>query len=432
MLRLLFAIALLAACVEPVDEDAGSRDVTVEVPLAEDGRVIWDIPPFEIPPAQEIFMCFFGTWEGPTVGVNSLRVTHPELFHHHSLLKEATENDPPDGTLLDCTAASEQWPPRATLFEQVGASPEPDEWVRLPEGVAFRLEEGQRWQADLHYVNTSTEPVMVNNVFDLGLIPMEEVEHIAGTINMDVGDLQLPPHEETSLTFACEMPREINVLALGAHMHSLGRSFVVRHWRDGEDLGLPLDVQEWEPEFRFVPPGREFAPGELTLLPGDVLEPTCTWFNPFDETVAFPEEMCTTFGVGYPIENSFHCDGGGLLAAGDGVIELNLSLAGTPMGDGVGEAMLMLRSTPPGPEDPTGPSQLFELGVIDVNGGLSLNVEDVVTGETEWYPVLFLDDNGSGLLGGPDSEDLLAIGEILLVPTNEPVSLDLVLGPMPQ
>lgn len=424
----LLALLLLSACVTP--PESGPVDATVEVPEAEDGRVIWEIPAFEIPPAQEIFMCFYGTWDGPTVGVNSLRVTHPELHHHHSLLKEATENDPPDGTLLDCTAASEQWPPRATLFEQVGASPEPGEWVRLPDGVAFRLEEGQRWQADLHYVNTSTEPVLVNNVFDLGLVPIDEVEHIAGTFNMDVGDLQLPPDQETSLSFACEMPVEINVLSIGAHMHSLGQRFVVQHWRDGDDLGAVLDVTEWEPDFRFVPPGREFAPGELTLLPGDLLQPTCTWFNPFDEVVAFPEEMCTTFGVGYPIENSFHCDGGGLLAAGNGVIELNLSLGGTPEGDGVGEALLMLRTEPPGVEEPTGPSQLFELGVLDVNGSLTVRVEEVVAGATLWHPILFVDDNGSGLLGGPDPGDLLGLAPAFTLDGTEPVELDLVLGPM--
>ncbi len=432
MPRLLLAIVLLTACVENADEDTGPRDLTVDVPVAEDGRTVWDIPPFEIPPAQEVFMCFFGTWDGPTVGVNSLRVTNPDLFYHHSLLKEATEHDPPDGTLVDCTSASDQWPPRATLFEQVGNPQDPNGLVDLPEGIAFRLEAGQRWQADLHYVNTSTEPVLVNNVFDLGLIPIEEVEHIAGTFNMDVGNLQLPPGEETSLSFACEMPNEINILSMGGHMHALGRSFVVQHWRDGEDMGQPLNEQNWEPDFQFGPPVNQFEPGEVTLMPGDLIEPTCTWFNPFDETVAFPEEMCTTFGVGYPIENSFHCDGGGLLAAGDGVIELNLTLDGPPEGDGVGEAMLMLWSSPPGAGDPTGPSQLFRIGPVDVNDGFSVAVEEVVTGDTEWYPVLFVDDNDSGLIGGPDPGDLLGVGEVLIVPTTEPVTLDLVLGPLPQ
>ena len=47
--------------------------------------------------------------------------------------------------------------------------------LSLPEGMAMRLPAGQRWSADVHYINTTEQTVLVNNAFNLGLIPANEV-----------------------------------------------------------------------------------------------------------------------------------------------------------------------------------------------------------------------------------------------------------------
>jgi hypothetical protein len=64
------------------------------------------------------------------------------------------------------------------------------------------------------------------------------------------------------------------------------------------------------PGFRDAAPGNNFDVGDVHVAPGDAFRTTCTWTNPHDTPISFPEEMCTTYGVGFDLPGNAYCADG--------------------------------------------------------------------------------------------------------------------------
>jgi hypothetical protein len=332
-LSLLAALAIVACEAgpdEPLEDPTptmiGDRDIPP--PPAVGFQIV--TPVLEIPPGEERFFCYYGTYDGPDVGVYKLVIHDDPNFAHHSLLKEplAVEDaDKEDGDLIDCSSLEEQFPPRPTLLESVhlgGGRPEPGdeedrerpdwmegyEWVNLPPEFGFRFDSGQRWLADVHFVNWSDETVRTRAVFDLHTVPEADVENFVNTWNHDAGGFSLPPGQPTTLDFACSWDHDVNILAIGGHMHAHGSSYRVDHVSpQGPVRTGAYEVEEWTPDLRFVPRVDQYEPGDWVVRAGDSFRTECSWFNNEDRALSFPDEMCTTFGVGYPIDEAIYCVG---------------------------------------------------------------------------------------------------------------------------
>ena len=286
---------------EPADEDG--------IPEASDGTLRIESSTMELPAGEEIFWCMFGTFP-ETTGVQWVTLRSDSPFMHHMLLKEVPDDVPyEDGDVVPCMETGAWWDVAPTLFESVGHPPfdDPDRWVNLPDGVAYRVEAGQRWVLDSHYVNTTAEAATAQIAMDLGLVPLDEVESIAGTFNHDSGGLAIPPGGESSVSFECTWDSDVDILNIGPHMHSYGAAYLVEWVRpDGQVTNL-LDVREWDADFRERPPTRDFDPGQVQVAAGDSFRTTCTWDNTTDGVLAFPDEMCTTFGVAFPLTSNQFC-----------------------------------------------------------------------------------------------------------------------------
>ena len=328
------AFALLAtslsACapadaVDPRDLPIADREIP---PAPTEGFQIVT-PVVEIPAGEERFYCYYGTYRGPDVGVYRMVVHSDPDFSHHSLLKAplpVEDADRADGDLVDCSSVEEQFPPRPTLLESVSLFDEVDdededealiddwmegeEWVNLTPDLAFRFDSGQRWLADIHFVNTSDELVRSRAVFDLHTEPQEAVENFVNTFNHDAGGFELPVGEVSTRTFACTWDHDVTILSIGGHMHSWGDRYRV-------DLAGPQGmieenvyvVDQWTPDMRFVPVLDQYQPGEWTVHAGESFITSCTWNNTAGRPLSFPDEMCTTFGVAYPIDEAIYCIG---------------------------------------------------------------------------------------------------------------------------
>ena len=428
----LLAALLVASCA--TDEPgmpSDLEDLRVELPEAPDPTrgALFEVPYMEVPPGAEVVYCLYGTYTGPTTGVNSMVPVHPSPYHHHGLLKEAYDEDPADGTLLDCTDVEQQWPPRPTLFVRVGGTADRADWLDLPEGVAFKLEQGQRWMADIHYVNTSDHPIAVNYGFLMGFIPLDEVRAVAGTFNMDAGGFEIPPGESGSMEFACPWEAEVTVLSLGGHMHAHGTEYTVDHMSLGSPPETVYEVADWNGSYRFSPPTSTFDDGALVVGPGDAFNTTCRWFNDTANPLLYPEEMCTTFGVGYPLENNYYCDDGRIVGGGDATIRGVLRREVEPSGDGIGNVSIFITDSEPIPGIPPGKGQLFELDDVDLSSA-SAEVPFLLRAfrpnDNPLYVVAFLDDDASGLRGGSTPGDLLALEEGWIIDGDGEFQYDLV------
>jgi hypothetical protein len=274
----------------------------------------WYGPDVVVGPGQDVMYFLFGTYTGPDRGVHTLTTWQAEGGHHLVLMgTTASDLDYPDGTVVDCTqtnavnmtdlepmvlptAAYVSGEPLATGFD-------------IPDGTAVKLDEGQRWVLQAHYLNTGTEPVRVRDVAVLEYIEEDEVETWAAPMVLNDGDFVIPPGESATKSIDCAFQTDWNVLYLLGHMHEWGSAIRVEAI-DGETVTTIYDQPEWEPSYRDAPPTNTYAPGEFLLPATTTLRLTCEWFNDTDEPLEFPHEMCVSVGMVYPQLTPAICDGG--------------------------------------------------------------------------------------------------------------------------
>lgn len=299
-------------------EDTGESqylDLTKDFPPAPPGGIEIRTPDFEVPPYTELLKCYYGTYTGPTVGVRFMQPLQADQYSHHNQLKTVPDDeDWPDGTLVDCDELGDM-SKYVPLFEAVGieASSETAEgnWLDLPEGVAMRFESGQKWVLDIHYINTSDKTLLVNNGVNLDYIPEDEVEQWAASIQFDAGMPDIPPGEAVDTTFRCPFPNDGHVLSMLGHMHARGTRYVVDKVLEDGGLERVYEVPEWDGGYHpYYPVIENWSPGTYAVQQGEELETTCSWYNYTDTHLGFPEEMCTTVIVMYPLERPLLCVNG--------------------------------------------------------------------------------------------------------------------------
>ena len=181
--------------------------------------------------------------------------------------------------------------------------------VNLPEGMGFPLRNGQKYSADIHYINPTDKELIINSAFNLAFTPAEDVGVWMSSFDHDAGALDLPPNATTSMAFDCELPASTSVISLLAHMHQFGERYLIERVRADGTSQVLLEVDEWLEEYRWTSPMQFFPVLEVLIEEGDRIRTTCTWHNPTDETLSFPTEMCTTSGVAIGLEEPQFCTG---------------------------------------------------------------------------------------------------------------------------
>ncbi len=316
-------VLLLLGCVAPdggagddtaSDDTSGVLDLTLDFPAAPDGGIEIRTPDFEIPPNTEALRCYFGTYTGPTVGVTFMQPLDAEQYSHHNQLKAVYDDEYADGELIDCQTSG-QMSDYVPLFESVGIEPGPDtaggNWLDLPDGVAMKLQEGQRWVLDMHYINTSNETLRVNNGVNLDYIEVDEVDAWASSIQFDSGPLDIPAGGAYTREFDCPFDRDANVLSVLGHMHSRGTAYAIDYTDAGGATERIYEVPEWDGGWHpYYPVLQSYAPGAFPVLEGETFTTACSWFNEEDRALGFPDEMCTTVVVLYPLEEPLLCGDG--------------------------------------------------------------------------------------------------------------------------
>ena len=265
-------------------------------------------PSFEVPPYSEVFWCYYGTYAGETVGVTWFEPLQTDEYSHHNLLRNVTDEGLPDGTMVECPSTDSMYD-YAPLFEGAGVQPSADatNWLEMPDGVAMRLEQGQKWVLDMHYINPTGKTLIVQNGVNFGTIDPMEVEHWAAPVRMDGGIVELAPGEASTVNFDCTWPFDGHVLSIGGHMHEYGTHYLVEHQRADGSTSEVYDIEPRLEEYRDFPILANFGATELPVLTGESFRTSCNWFNTTETMLSFPDEMCTTFVVVYPLDSPLSC-----------------------------------------------------------------------------------------------------------------------------
>lgn len=298
-------LVLLACTDDPGADTAGAEDAFPDPP---EGGMQLITPELEIPPYTEKEYCWFGTYEGATVGLHASQGFQAEGGHHVLMLgTNYLPEEHPDGELIDCTEKdSIDMLRMEPLFIQGSYDPAYAEAASLPPGMAIELKQDQRWIVQTHYINTTGETLLARDALNMAFLEEEEVETWAATLAHSTIGIDLPPGQETSVTVDCEIEEELHLLNISGHMHEHGTSFSAVLQRDGVSETL-YEVPQWTAEYRDDAPMTDFGADPLALHVGDRLLTTCTWFNDSETALGFPAEMCATTGVAWPLRSASTC-----------------------------------------------------------------------------------------------------------------------------
>ncbi len=299
--------SLLSIGCGPTSEVDEALDLRVEPPVVSEGSVVLNGADFVVEPYTEVLTCIVGTWIDETHGIVRATTHQDPSFGHHAILMGTTASPitHSDGTTFDCTESSAM----VDMEPMIMVEPVEDGMtaMTLPDTLAMKLKEGQRWVLQSHYINPTADSLRVQDAVVLELVEEESVETWAAPLVLVDTDFSLPPQETTTVSFGCEMEEELNLLFLLGHMHEWGTAFSTDH-TSGDETSRIYDEPEWKLDFRDEPPMQDFGADGRLLLEGDVLTTTCTWDNTTDEEITFPYEMCASVGVVWPLAVPLVCD----------------------------------------------------------------------------------------------------------------------------
>lgn len=296
------------------DSGAATIDLRRSFPTPDADTLAWVTPEYKVPGYTEVQYCLFGTYTGPDVAIVG-QDTYQSLNGHHIVLMgtKADPDDYPDGKVFDCTSTESL--PMADMdpiyIADIGigsTDAEPTFSSSLPAGVGVELEEGTRYVLQSHYLNATPDEILVQDAIYLHTQQPDSIENWAAPIVNVQSSLDLPPGQESNVTFDCTWEQELNILYVGGHMHEWGTAFSLTETKGGVTETL-YDIPVWDPVYRDAPPMNNYdESAPHTVQPGDVWTTSCTWFNTEDYALAFPSEMCVTFGMAWPTKVAIICD----------------------------------------------------------------------------------------------------------------------------
>lgn len=304
---------------DPPMEEEGLHDVRMDPSVADGYDFVIQTPDYVVPPHSDVMFCYWGTWTEPTAGIHYYEWDQSGGFGHHGMLNHAEESveDFPDGTWIDCSTPQNSLMSGTAPLLQGTASLSPAHGVmELPEGMAVKIEQGQRWMFQSHYLNPTDRPLLVRDIGWGTLIAEEDVEGWVGSYTFNNSVLALPPKAESKEQVDCTWGQDLHILSIAGHMHEWGWSM----WgalagprgqeEEEEEVERIYDLPSWEPEWRDAPQVVLFPNGGLPVSARDRLIAECTWRNDTYEVLGFPTEMCVLMGLAYPLNGTLSCDSG--------------------------------------------------------------------------------------------------------------------------
>ena len=292
---------------QPVDVRMSEEDISSGIGATD---IVWYGADTIIEPYEDKMMCIFGTYTGPDIGMHSFDAWQGENGHHFVLMGTTLDTqDFPDGMVVDCTgqnsfAMTDVDPlllgTRSNLVTEME--------LPLPDGMAAKLRQDQRYILQSHYINTTDSPVRIRDLAVTQTMAEDQVQVWTAPMILNYDDMVIPVGESRTATFDCTIENDLHLLYLQGHMHEWGTAFST-DIVNGEELENLYTVSPWDASFRDLPPTNHYKEDELSLPAGTTLRTTCEWYNSADYELTFPNEMCDTVSMVYPSEVPIVCDG---------------------------------------------------------------------------------------------------------------------------
>jgi hypothetical protein len=265
--------------------------------------------PITVQPGQEDTQCVLVRLPNPeALHVNTI---HNELGpgSHHLIVYRTTDTEE-QRTPFPCQPFVDLLTPEKGAPLMI--TQKPDDVLTLPKGVAFSLEKQQMLRLEMHYINTTPDPIEVTAKSTFVPMPESEFEHEADFVFFGNPDIDLPPHGSQTLgpTFL-PMPQQLagaKFFGVTGHTHQWGTNVTVGSSEtEGGAPSMIYDVGNW----KWDEPPTVYLDPPLELPTGGGFHLTCTYTNGSEDNIGFgesaTEEMCFFWTYYYPSAGAFVC-----------------------------------------------------------------------------------------------------------------------------
>lgn len=177
-----------------------------------------------------------------------------------------------------------------------------EETVVLPRGVGFKVDRSRDIVTSIHFLNSTTEPMLIEVAYDFFMMTEAELTDEATPFVMQVNDFLIPPHTTQSIGSTCPVFGG-KIAAMMPHTHDLLESFKVDVIHDG---GAVESVYA-KGAFDTASDIKLFDP-PLEISSFDEMRYECLFNNTRDHDVVYglgENEMCILFGYVYPAHKQF-------------------------------------------------------------------------------------------------------------------------------
>lgn len=286
-----------------------------------------ELEKYILQPGEEVVDCLHMTTPNDTEVFFSDWEMSARFGTHHIILWEGGSEPLPDGTLADCPLTgglNSKWTIAMQSALQPGATGAsiavPGDIPIAPEneGLARRLPANAHIAYQVHFVNTTSEPILRESWANFRYRAPEEVEEVIDTIDFIGGlGLNIPPRSKgMTRARSCAPPvdTELRVVNLIGHMHAHGKRFTAWKvdqagnrekvyetfsWSEADNIVYDSMIQNPEPDATSRTGGGTSGP--LTLVPGEFIEWECEFENDLDIPLvwaneAYTAEMCNLVG----------------------------------------------------------------------------------------------------------------------------------------
>lgn len=173
--------------------------------------------------------------------------------------------------------------------------------LELRDGLALKIPPGKQFAIQAHYINTTDEPLMVEDTVTLRTMDPATVRAYVNYFVTNDQGFEIPAGAAYSHTSYCTVERDLDIAVSLGHMHEDGARYqldvvdatgaVVRNLRD----------DAWQASFASHPPITYYSPdAPLHLAAGTRLRQICDWDNRTASPLLFPREMCLSFNYYFP------------------------------------------------------------------------------------------------------------------------------------
>ena len=263
--RLVFAVLSVQAAVAcaPAIDEVEAVDLRADDPGPFDPSLGFQIegPEFRLEAGEEKMLC----WVPDFIRDSDLRIAkfvglQGDVGHHVVAMRSQRPREP--GSSFDCTNIAQM----AELAPLVLPDPAPGVSF-LPDGFFIKLAQSDSIVIQSHYVNYTTTPIVVRDFarFFVADANADLVE--ASYLIVNRASFRIEPGSH-SVTTACNVDQDTNILATLGHMHEHGRSFRFERLAPTPEMLYTIDA--WTTDMRDEPPVSTFAPATpLALQAGE-------------------------------------------------------------------------------------------------------------------------------------------------------------------